>query len=102
MVLKKLMIYMVQNIPYIFLVKMMGRLVQIGNIVIRVYANDHLPPHFHIVTPDADALVGILDLDVIKGKLPAKALKIAMDWAAENRAVIVAEWNRTNPRFPVA
>lgn len=28
----------------------MGKLVQIGNIIIRVYANDHLPPHFHIVT----------------------------------------------------
>lgn len=80
----------------------MGRLVQIGNIVIRVYANDHLPPHFHIITPDADALVEIESLEIIKGKLPSKVLKIALGWASENKTLIAAEWNRTNPRFPVA
>lgn len=80
----------------------MGRLVQIGNIVIRVYANDHLPPHFHIITPDADALVDIESLEIIKGKLPSKVLKIAMRWVNENKTLIAAEWNRTNPRFPVA
>lgn len=80
----------------------MGKLVQIGNIIIRVYANDHLPPHFHIITPDADALVGIASLEIIKGKLPNKAEKIALEWARENRALIATEWNRINPRFPIA
>ena len=37
----------------------MGKLIVIGNIIIRIYSNDHLPPHFHIITPDADALVEI-------------------------------------------
>jgi hypothetical protein len=32
----------------------------IRNITIRVYANDHLPPHFHIVAPDFEALVEML------------------------------------------
>lgn len=80
----------------------MGRLVQIGNIVIRVYANDHLPPHFHIITPDADALVEIASLEVIKGRLAAQAEKTALAWATENRALIASEWNRINPRFPIA
>ncbi|MCM2439679.1 DUF4160 domain-containing protein [Agrobacterium vitis] len=80
----------------------MGKLVQIGNIIIRVYANDHLPPHFHIITPDADALVEIATLDIIRGKLPRKAEQIALEWATEHRAVIAVEWNRTNPRFPIA
>jgi hypothetical protein len=80
----------------------MGKLVQIGNIIIRVYANDHLPPHFHIITPDADALVDIASLEILKGKLPRKAEEIALEWAAKNRTLIAAEWNRTNPRFPIA
>lgn len=80
----------------------MGKLVQIGNIIIRVYANDHLPPHFHIITPDADALVDIATLEILKGKLPRKAEEAALEWAAKNRKLIAAEWNRTNPRFPVA
>lgn len=80
----------------------MGKLVQIGNIIIRVYANDHLPPHFHVITPDADALVGIGKLEIIKGRLSAKTEKTALAWAAENRALIASEWNRINPRFPIA
>ncbi|OLP44659.1 DUF4160 domain-containing protein [Rhizobium oryziradicis] len=80
----------------------MGKLVQIGNIIIRVYANDHLPPHFHIITPDADALVDIATLEILKGKLPRKAEEAALEWAAQNRKLIAAEWNRTNPRFPIA
>ena len=80
----------------------MGKLVQIGNIVIRVYANDHLPPHFHVVTPDADALVEIETLEILRGKLPRRAETEALTWAKANKATIVAEWNRTNPRFPVA
>lgn len=80
----------------------MGKLVQIGNIIIRVYANDHLPPHFHVITPDADALVGIGKLEIIKGRLSANIEKTALAWAAENRALIASEWNRINPRFPIA
>lgn len=79
----------------------MGRLVQIGNVIIRVYANDHLPPHFHVITPDADALVEIATLSILRGKLSRKAEETAMGWARENQALIAAEWNRTNPRFPI-
>ncbi|SCB41153.1 DUF4160 domain-containing protein [Rhizobium lusitanum] len=80
----------------------MGKLVQIGNIVIRVYANDHLPPHFHIITPNGDALVDIETLEILRGKLAHKARDTALGWAHKNKAAIAAEWNRTNPRFPIA
>ncbi|GES41485.1 uncharacterized protein DUF4160 [Rhizobium sp. ERR 922] len=80
----------------------MGKLAQIGNIIIRIYANDHLPPHFHIFTPDGDALVEIATLEILRGKLASKAQDTALEWAAKNKATIAAEWNRTNPRFPIA
>ncbi len=79
----------------------MGKLVQIGNIIIRVYANDHLPPHFHIITPDADALVDIGTLEILRGKLSRRAEAEALAWARSNANLIVNEWNRTNPRFPI-
>ncbi|MCK0197746.1 DUF4160 domain-containing protein [Ancylobacter sp. 6x-1] len=77
----------------------MGKLHTIGKITVRVYANDHLPPHFHIVAPDFEALVEITSLTVLKGSLP-KAGRPALDWASQNKAAIIAEWNRINPRFP--
>jgi len=80
----------------------MGKLVQIDSLIIRVYANDHLPPHFHVITPDADALVEIATLEILRGQLPRRAEQTAMTWAAENQPLIAAEWNRINPRFPIA
>ncbi|MBO9654764.1 MAG: DUF4160 domain-containing protein [Agrobacterium tumefaciens] len=79
----------------------MGKLIQIGNIIIRVYANDHLPPHFHIITPDADALVDIETLEILRGKLSRRAEAEALARAKTNGSLIVEEWNRTNPRFPI-
>ena len=80
----------------------MGKLVQIGNMIVRVYANDHLPPHFHIITPDADALVHIETLEILRGKLSRRAEAEALAWATANGSRSVEEWNRTNPRFPIA
>ncbi|MBN8960592.1 MAG: DUF4160 domain-containing protein [Rhizobiales bacterium] len=79
----------------------MGKLHQIGNIIIRVYANDHLPAHFHVIAPDFQALVEIETLAVLAGSLEGKARKVALTWASENIATIKNEWNRINPRFPV-
>jgi hypothetical protein len=78
----------------------MGKLYQLGNIIITVYANDHLPPHFHAIAPDFEALIEIETLSVRAGSL-GRSRRVVLDWAAENVAVIKAEWNRINPRFPV-
>lgn len=80
----------------------MGKLHQIGKIIIRVYANDHLPPHFHAVHPDFEALIEIESLTILRGNLSPSTIKTVMEWANQNRAAIAAEWNRINPRFPIA
>ena len=80
----------------------MGRLQQIGNVSIRVYANDHLPPHFHASTPDHEVLIIIETLTIYSGRLRRKDLRAALQWASDNRAAITVEWNRINPRFPIA
>lgn len=77
----------------------MGKLHQIGKAIITVYANDNLPPHFHVISPDFEALIEIETMMVLRGDL-GRARKAVMEWANANRAAIVAEWNRINPRFP--
>ena len=80
----------------------MGKLHQIGKIIIRVYANDHLPPHFHAIAPDFEALIEIETLTIMRGSLSRQAGKSVMAWAGANRHLIAAEWNRINSRFPIA
>ena len=80
----------------------MGKLHQIGKVIIRVYANDHLPPHFHAIAPDFEALIEIETLTIMRGSLSRQTGKSVMTWARTNRQAIAAEWNRTNPRFPIA
>lgn len=80
----------------------MAKVHTIGKTFIWVYANDHLPPHFHIINPDFEALIVIEDFSIYAGSLKGPAGKAAMKWAQENIALIKAEWNRINPRFPIA
>ncbi len=80
----------------------MGKLYQFGKVVITVYGNDHLPPHFHVLTPDAEALVEIATLRILAGSLPGRVERKALAWAGANRETIRAEWNRINLRFPIA
>jgi hypothetical protein len=80
----------------------MGKLHQIGGTIIRVYANDHLPPHFHAIAPEFEAVIEIETLTVLRGALSRHARKPLLAWAKANRAAIVAEWNRINPRWPIA
>lgn len=80
----------------------MGKVHQIGRIIIRVYANDHLPPHFHAIALEFEAVIEIETLTVLRGALSRHARKPVLAWAVANRAALVAEWNRINPRFPIA
>jgi len=80
------------------------RIVQIGNICVRVYADDakkHKRPHFHAVGPDDNIVVGLPELDIIEGAISAKARDQVLEWAAGNRGRLIDAWNRGNPTTPV-
>jgi len=46
----------------------MPALQRFGAVSLRMYADDHRPPHFPIVGPDFQVLVRISDLTVIAGE----------------------------------
>jgi len=71
-------------------------LVELGVVQIRFYAKDHMPPHFHISTPDGEAMMSISDLSLIKGRLRRRDLDAVRNWAAMNRELLENEWNRLN------
>ena len=74
----------------------MPTLVRLGNIKIQMFADDHNPPHFHVVTPDHEALVSLASHVVLRGAIRASDLRTALAWANENAELLAREWSRLN------
>ena len=47
----------------------MPTIARLGPFKIQIFADDHFPPHFHIVCADFEALVALSDLSILKGFL---------------------------------
>ena len=64
-----------------------------------VYA-DHMPPHFHVRSPNSDALIDLRTLQVMRGTCDRKDLAAVLGWAsrAENKRMLESEWARLNAR----
>ena len=68
------------------------------NCVIRMYADDHRPPHFHILGPDSSVAVDIKSLKIIAGFARTDEIRKAMEWAEANVKILAHEWTRLNQR----
>ena len=63
---------------------------------IAIYADDHLPPHFHIEGRGFRAVVEIETMTIRAGEV--RRIREAMVWARENGEILRAEWVRLNRR----
>lgn len=61
-------------------------------LVIRMYFNDHAPPHFHVEYAEFKATVSIQTLTVASGKLPRRAQMLVLDWAELHQAELLEDW----------
>jgi hypothetical protein len=76
----------------------MPTLRRFGAVSVRMYADDHRPPHFHIVGPDFQVLVRISDLQVIQGEARTAQIAQAMIWARASREYLALKWAELNER----
>jgi len=76
----------------------MPTLKRFGSVSIRMYADDHRPPHFHIVAPDFQVLVRTSDLSVIAGEPTPRQVAEALEWARTNRQELAIKWANLNER----
>jgi len=61
-------------------------------ILIRMYFNDHPPPHFHARYNEDEAVIAIESLRVLEGSLPKRALSLVQEWAGVHKAELAADW----------
>ena len=76
----------------------MPTLQRFGTASIRLYADDHRPPHFHIVGADFQVLVRIADLTIIAGRARKAQIAEAMLWAEQHRELLALKWVELNER----
>lgn len=70
-------------------------------IVIRMYYDDHNPPHFHAYYNDAEAIFSIDTLEVLAGRLPKRANAMVIEWASEHRKELMEDWMLAYDHYPL-
>ena len=61
-------------------------------ILIQMYFGDHLPPHFHALYAEFEALIDIQTFEVIRGDLPRRAMALVLEWAQQHRDELRRDW----------
>jgi hypothetical protein len=74
----------------------MPKIKEFGAFRIVMYFNDHLPPHVHVIGRDFQALVRIVDAEVLEGELPIRHQREALAWIKTNREELEAKWDELN------
>jgi len=66
-----------------------------------MFYDDHSPPHFHARYGRDQAVIGVPDLVILKGGLPARALALVMEWATQHREELMEDWNLARAKSPL-
>jgi len=61
-------------------------------IIIKMYYEDHNPPHFHAEYQEFTAEYDIRTLEKLAGTLPQRAHAIVMEWASYHRGNLLEDW----------
>jgi hypothetical protein len=70
-------------------------------IIVTMYYNDHLPPHFHVRYNQQKALVSINTLKIIAGKLTSRAIKLVTEWASLHQTELMENWELAQTNQPL-
>ena len=72
----------------------MPKISRFYGIVIRMYHDEHPPPHFHVYYQANEATVHIDTLELGRGRLPRRALVLVAEWAPAHREERRRNWQR--------
>ena len=70
-------------------------------ILIRMYYDDHNPPHFHVFYGEYEAMINIDTLEIIKGELPRRVFAMTIEWASIYRDALKEDWKLAVQHLPL-
>jgi phosphomannomutase len=63
-------------------------------IVIKMFFDDHNPPHLHALYGEYEVLININSFAVFAGNLPPRALGLVIEWATQHQDELLINWER--------
>jgi hypothetical protein len=63
-------------------------------IVIKMFLDDHNPPHFHAEDSGDLALIDIRNLSVFSGRLPPRVMGLVIECATIHQEELFVDWER--------
>ena len=63
-------------------------------IIIKMFFDDHNPPHFHAEYGGKVALIDIRNLSVFSGRLPPRVIGLVIEWATVHQQELFVDWDR--------
>ena len=79
----------------------MPRISAFFGIVIRMFYNDHSPPHFHAEYGEHEAVYEIETIEVSRGKLPRRAHALVVEWTTLHQFELMGNWDRARQGLPL-
>jgi hypothetical protein len=70
-------------------------------ISIRMYRDEHLPPHFHAIYNEFAAQISIRQPSLIQGKLPPRVLGYVIEWASLHAEELMRFWETARTDQPL-
>ena len=79
----------------------MPELCRFLGIVIQIHPRDHPPPHFHATYGDAEVVISIATLMVIRGRISQARQREVLNWAGLRQTELHNAWEAVRERRPV-
>lgn len=61
---------------------------------IRMFYNDHAPPHFHALYGEFELIVDIQPILIREGSAPGRVRSMVLEWAALHQQELMEDWKR--------
>jgi hypothetical protein len=71
-------------------------------IVIKMFFDDHSPPHFHALYGEHEILIDINTFAVFAGHLPPRALGLVVEWTTLHQDELLNNWERAQAQEPLS
>ena len=70
-------------------------------IVVKMWYEDHAPPHFHARYGDREAKFALSPLRLTGGGLPPRIIGLIMEWAALHEKELLEDWEFASRKRPL-